>query len=78
MVDYAIEKTIILIFSKDELDEVNKTLKVKATLEDEFEIMDFEIETLFNAGLISKNDFNELSKIDEVTKIIVCFKEGEK
>ena len=73
MVNYAVEKTLILMFSEDELEKVNEALKTKMEINDEVEIIDFEIETLFEAGLINEDDFNELKEIDELTKIIVCF-----
>lgn len=76
MVNYAVEKTLILMFSEDEFEKVNEALEINITIEDEVEIMDFEIETLFETGLINEDDFNELKEIDELTKIIVCFEEN--
>ena len=74
VIRYNVEKTLYLFFDEDELEDVNKTLEIKATLEDEVELVDFEIETLFNAGLISKADYKEILQIEDVTKIITLFR----
>ena len=75
MLNFKVEKTLILTFGEEELPKVNRVLELNAGLEDDIIIGIPDLNLLFKTGLINNEDFNEISKMDGVTKIVVVFKE---
>ena len=76
MLDFKIEKTLTLTFSEEELPKVNRVLELNAGLEDDIIIGVPDLNILFKTGLINSEDFNEISRMDGITKVVVVFKEN--
>lgn len=74
MTDYAVEKNVYLMFNyENDVDKLNKTLDVKLTIDTECEICEFDIEKLVQAGLITKEQYNDVMSEEDVTTYKIIF-----
>jgi len=74
MINYAVEKNVILIFSYEkDAEKINKALELNLHIDDETEICEADIELLYKNDLISDEEYDNIFDEEDVTKFLLIF-----